>query len=39
MLAATLLATFVIPMFYLLVETAAQRVSRRGKAREEEQPH
>jgi len=39
MLAATLLATFVIPMFYLLVETAAQRVSRRGKAREEQPPH
>ncbi|MBZ9663420.1 MULTISPECIES: efflux RND transporter permease subunit [Pseudomonas] len=34
MLAATLLATFLIPMFYLLVESAAQRVSQRGKARE-----
>ncbi|RMH84091.1 multidrug efflux RND transporter permease subunit [Pseudomonas sp. AOB-7] len=32
MLAATLLATFLIPMFYLLVESAAQRLSRRGKA-------
>ncbi|UYP29772.1 multidrug efflux RND transporter permease subunit [Pseudomonas sp. Z8(2022)] len=31
MLAATLLATFFIPMFYLLVESAAQRMSRRGK--------
>jgi len=30
MLAATLLATFLIPMFYLLVESAAQRVSQRG---------
>lgn len=38
MLAATLLATFLIPMFYLLVESAAQRVSRRGKARQAE-PH
>ncbi|MGQ7959570.1 efflux RND transporter permease subunit [Pseudomonas sp. SP16.1] len=32
MLAATLLATFLIPMFYLLVESLAQRLSRRGKA-------
>ncbi|MGA4533190.1 efflux RND transporter permease subunit [Ectopseudomonas chengduensis] len=39
MLAATLLATFLIPMFYLLVESAAQRVSQRGKAREEQPPH
>jgi multidrug efflux pump len=31
MLAATLLATFFIPMFYLLVESAAQRMSGRGK--------
>ena len=38
MLAATLLATFLIPMFYLLVESAAQRVSRRGKTKEAE-PH
>ncbi|WP_296277528.1 efflux RND transporter permease subunit [Pseudomonas sp. UBA7530] len=37
MLAATLLATFLIPMFYLLVESAAQRVSRRGKTTAE--PH
>ncbi|MDF2075462.1 efflux RND transporter permease subunit, partial [Pseudomonas mendocina] len=34
MLAATLLATFLIPMFYLLVESAAQRMSRGGKARQ-----
>lgn len=39
MLAATLLATFLIPMFYLLVESAAQRVSQRGKAGEEQPPH
>lgn len=38
MLAATLLATFLIPMFYLLVESAALRVSRRGKTKEAE-PH
>ncbi len=38
MLAATLLATFLIPMFYLLVESAAQRVSRRGKTKEAEPP-
>ncbi|WP_395503227.1 efflux RND transporter permease subunit [Ectopseudomonas mendocina] len=36
MLAATLLATFLIPMFYLLVESAAQRMSRGGKARQTE---
>ena len=39
MLAATLLATFLIPMFYLLVESAAQRVSQRGKAGEAQPPH
>ncbi|WP_313115798.1 efflux RND transporter permease subunit [Ectopseudomonas guguanensis] len=39
MLAATLLATFLIPMFYLLVETGAQRLSRRGRTGEAEQPH
>ncbi|MBH3340195.1 multidrug efflux RND transporter permease subunit [Pseudomonas mendocina] len=38
MLAATLLATFLIPMFYLLVESAALRVGRRGKTKEAE-PH
>lgn len=32
MLAATLLATFVIPMFYLLVESFSDRMSKRGKA-------
>lgn len=32
MLAATLLATFVIPMFYLLVELFSDRMSKRGKA-------
>jgi multidrug efflux pump len=37
MLAATLLATFLIPMFYLLVESAAQRLSRRGKAEQGEE--
>lgn len=36
MLAATLLATFLIPMFYLLVESVAQRMSRGGKARQTE---
>ncbi|QTN44225.1 multidrug efflux RND transporter permease subunit [Ectopseudomonas mendocina] len=36
MLAATLLATFLIPMFYLLVESAAQRMNRGGKARQTE---
>ncbi|MBF8159707.1 efflux RND transporter permease subunit [Ectopseudomonas hydrolytica] len=39
MLAATLLATFLIPMFYLLVETGAQRLSRRGKAQVEDEAH
>ena len=39
MLAATLLATFLIPMFYLLVESAAQRVSQRGKTVDEQPPH
>ncbi len=37
MLAATLLATFLIPMFYLLVESAAQRLSRRGKVEQGEE--
>ena len=32
MLAATLLATFLIPMFYLLVESAADRLGRKKKA-------
>ncbi|SDO86674.1 efflux RND transporter permease subunit [Ectopseudomonas guguanensis] len=39
MLAATLLATFLIPMFYLLVETGAQRLSRRGKAQVGDEAH
>ncbi|EJO94418.1 hydrophobe/amphiphile efflux-1 (HAE1) family protein [Ectopseudomonas mendocina DLHK] len=39
MLAATLLATFLIPMFYLLVETGAQRLSRRGKAQMGDEAH
>lgn len=32
MLAATVLATFLIPMFYLLVESAADRLGRKKKA-------
>ncbi len=38
MLAATLLATFLIPMFYLLVESAAQRFSRRKDEPETQEP-
>ncbi|MBD9414148.1 multidrug efflux RND transporter permease subunit [Pseudomonas sp. PDM16] len=38
MLAATLLATFVIPMFYLLVESLGQKLSRKKKV-EAVEPH
>ncbi|MCY1283753.1 Multidrug resistance protein MexB [compost metagenome] len=35
MLAATLLATFLIPMFYLLVESMSDKLSGKGKKAEE----
>ena len=37
MLAATLLATFLIPMFYLLVESLAEKLGRKKKV--VAQPH
>ncbi len=39
MLAATLLATFMIPMFYLLVESLSDRLGRKKKTAAANEPH